>query len=182
VLMPVHIAFLQLIIDPTCAIVFEAEKSEPRIMLRRPRPLTEAFFTRRMLGVSIVQGIVVLVVVLGVYALALWQGFAPAETRAITFTALVAGNVGLILTNLSWSTSMVAVLRGRNVALLCMVSAATLLVGLLLALPPARNLFGFAPLSIVDLGIALGAGFISVSWFELMKRGRFARPTRGAAA
>jgi Ca2+-transporting ATPase len=182
VLMPVHIAFLQLIIDPTCAIVFEAERGEPRIMDRRPRPLGEPLFSRHMLVVSLLQGFVALLVVLGVYALSLAQGFSAEETRAITFTALVAGNVGLILTNLSWSTSILKVVRGRNIALMCMMAAATMLVAVLLAAPPARSLFGFAPLSVFDLFIAVGAGMLSVSWFEIMKLRRPFRRSRGAAA
>jgi P-type Ca2+ transporter type 2C len=169
VLMPVHIAFLELIIDPACSVVFEAEKEESTTMSRRPRPLGERLFSRRTLAASLTQGLVVLAVVGAVYALSLARGAPEGETRALTFTTLVVANVGLILTNLSWSRSMLSVLRGGNRALWWVIAAAAVFLTLLLTLPPARSLFGFSPLGYLDVLIALGAGLFSVAWFETLK-------------
>lgn len=169
VLMPLHIAFLELIIDPACSVVFEAEKEEPATMNRRPRPLDRRLFDRRTLAASLTQGLVVLAVVAGVYALSLARGASAGETRALTFTTLVVANVGLILTNLSWSRSMLAVLRSGNRALWWVLIAVAVFLTLLLTVPPARVLFGFSPLSYLDVLIALGAGLLSVAWFEVLK-------------
>ena len=169
VLTPVHIAFLELIIDPACSVVFEAEKEEPTIMSRKPRPLGERLFSRRIIGASLTQGLVVLAVVACVYALSLARGATEGETRALTFTTLVVANVGLILTNLSWSRSILSVLRSGNKALWWVMAATGVFLTLVLTLPPARSLFGFSPLGYVDVLIALGAGLFSVAWFEALK-------------
>ena len=174
--MPVHIAFLELIIDPACSVVFEAEKEEPSIMSRRPRPLGERLFNRRILGASLTQGLVVFAVVASVYALSLARGATEGETRALTFTTLVVANVGLILTNLSWSRSMLSVLRDGNRALWWVIAAAGVFLTLLLTIPSARSLFGFSPLGLLDVLIALGAGLFSVAWFETLKFRHRAEP------
>jgi len=179
VLMPVHIAFLELIIDPACSVVFEAEKEEPGTMSRRPRPLGERLFSRRTLAASLTQGLVVLAVVAAVYALSLARGATEGETRALTFATLVVANVGLILTNLSWSRSMISVLRSGNKALWWVIGAAGVFLTALLTVPPARSLFGFSPLGYLDVLIALGAGLFSVAWFETLKLRRRVVPTRG---
>jgi Ca2+-transporting ATPase len=145
-------------------------------MSRKPRPLGERLFSRRTLAASLTQGLVVLAVVAAVYALSLARGATEGETRALTFTTLVVANVGLILTNLSWSRSMLSVLRSGNRALWWVIAAAGVFLTLLLTLPPARSLFGFSPLGYLDVLIALGAGLFSVAWFETLKlRGRGAR-------
>ena len=118
---------------------------------------------------SLTQGAVVLAVVLAVYALDLARGASADETRALTFTTVVLANLGLILTNLSWSGSILTVLRARNKALMAILTGALLLLALLLTLPAARSLFGFAPLSVGDVAIAVAAAGLSVAWFEVLK-------------
>ena len=103
VLMPIHIAFLHLVIDPACSVVFEAQPEEADVMRRPPRNPREPLFGRRLLGVSMLQGASVLVVVLTVYLLALRFGQAEAEVRALTFAAFLVSNLALIFTNRSWS-------------------------------------------------------------------------------
>ena len=118
VLLPVHIAFLQLIIDPTCSIVFESEKEEQNVMNRPPRQKDEGLFTRRTLALSLLQGMVVVAVVLFVYVYALSRGFDEAEARTLTFTSIVIANLCLILTNRSWSDTLVTTLRTPNRAMI----------------------------------------------------------------
>jgi Ca2+-transporting ATPase len=134
---------------------------------------------RSTLLVSLTQGLVVLAVVLGVYAFDLARGASDDQTRALTFTTVVLANLGLILTNLSWSGSIVTVLRARNKALMAILAGAIGLLALLLALPPARSLFGFAPLNAGDIAIAVAAAGLSVAWFEMVKLRR--RRRRAAA-
>jgi Ca2+-transporting ATPase len=103
VLMPIHIAFLHLVIDPACSIVFEAQPPEADVMQRPPRDPREPMFGKQVLGLSSAQGAAVLVVVLAVYAIALRLGQIEAEARALTFATFLIANLGLIFTNRSWS-------------------------------------------------------------------------------
>jgi Ca2+-transporting ATPase len=117
ILLPVHIAFLQLIIDPACSTVFEAEREEKNVMSRPPRGKDEGLFTRRTLALSLLQGFVVLAIVLVIYLDALSRGIGENEVRAMTFTTIVIADLGLILTNRSWSETIVANLFSPNTAL-----------------------------------------------------------------
>ncbi len=169
VLAPVHIAFLELIIDPVCSVVFEAEREEADVMRRRPRRSGEPLFGRRILAVSLLQGLGVLLVVLLVYLASLARGADPGETRALTFTSLVVANLALILTNLSWSRPMIAAFHRGNTALWAVLGTTTVAMAGLLLVPGLRSLFQFAPLDALDVLIAAAAGLASVLWFEAFK-------------
>jgi Ca2+-transporting ATPase len=110
-LLPVHIVLLELIIDPACSVVFEAEPAEPDVMLRPPRDPREPLFSRATVELAVFQGVGVLLAVLAVFALARRMGQGEAEIRALTFTALVAANLALILTNRSWERTIPQSLR-----------------------------------------------------------------------
>ncbi len=101
ILGPVHIAFLELIIDPSCSIVFEAEREEDGIMRRRPRSSTESLFQRRFVGMSVLQGVGMLAISLAIFAVAYSRGQGEADARALTFTALVLMNLALIASSRS---------------------------------------------------------------------------------
>ena len=115
--MPVHIVFLELIIDPACSVVFEMEEDEKDIMQRKPRPIQEPLFGRQMVLNGLVQGLSVLVVVALIYGLSLSQGLSAEKARLLSFTSLVIGNLGLIFTNRSWTRSILATLRIPNKSL-----------------------------------------------------------------
>jgi Ca2+-transporting ATPase len=115
VLLPMHIAFLELIIDPSCSIVFEAQDEESGIMDRPPRGLGEPLFSRRMITLSLVQGFVVALAVVAVYLTAVLSGLPDAVARTCTFVTLVVGNLGLIFVNRSWTETVASGLRSRNV-------------------------------------------------------------------
>jgi P-type Ca2+ transporter type 2C len=180
VLMPVHIAFLELIIDPACSVVFEAESEEADTMSRPPRPAEEPMFSKRMIGVSAVQGVVVLAAVMGVYLWAVFTGKPANDVRGLTFAALVAGNLGLIFVNRSWTHSIVGGLKFKNQALWWVTAGTLAVLALLLALPSARDLFQFAAMRPADLAISLGVGVLSVAWFEVYKLVRNRRHERVA--
>lgn len=177
VLLPVHIVFLELIIDPACSIVFESEQEEPDVMNRPPRSRNEGLFTRRTLAISLLQGVVVLAVVLAIYAGALSRGSSEPEVRALAFTTIVVANLFLILTNRSWSRTILGSLRSPNRALTVVVCLTVTCLLLVLYIPALQELFRFAPLPLADLLICIAGGGISVLWFEALKyTGRAAVP------
>jgi P-type Ca2+ transporter type 2C len=168
-LLPAHIAFLQLIIDPACSIVFEAEGEESDVMKRPPRNSKEPLFSRKMLALSLMQGVIVLLVVLGVFWFALSRGDNEQEVRALTFTTLMISNLGLILTNRSWSQTFIATLRFPNKALFPVVAGAIIFLGIVLYVPVLIDLFRFSSLNFFDLLLCFTAGIGSVLWFEGLK-------------
>jgi Ca2+-transporting ATPase len=171
-LLPAHIVFLELIIDPACSLVFEAEPEEPDVMHRPPRSTAEALFSRRIIGVSMVQGASVLLAVLVVLALALATGQTADEARALAFTTLVLADLGLILSNRSTSKTALGVVRSRNVALWAVLAGAIILLAVVLSVESLRTVFGFAVLHVDDLLVAGGAGLLTLLWMEMWKRVR----------
>jgi Ca2+-transporting ATPase len=173
VLLPVHIVFLELIIDPACSIVFEAEKEEADVMRRPPRSLEEPLFSRQTITYSLLQGASVLFMVLAVYLIAMFRGLGEAEMRALSFTTLVVANLGLILTNRSWSRTVLSMFRMPNAALKWILGGAVIFLAIVLYVPFVKDLFHFSTLHFIDLLICLSAGIISILWFEgfkIMKR------------
>jgi len=169
VLLPVHIVFLELIIDPASSVVFEAEPENPQVMKRPPRNPREPMFGKRALLVGIAQGIGVLAMLLAVFLLAQdWRLDEP-TTRALTFTTLVIANLGLIFANRSHSRLILEALQARNAALWWVVGGTLLLLGLVLYVPGVRSLFDFSLPSPLELVLCLAAGIISLLWFEALK-------------
>jgi P-type Ca2+ transporter type 2C len=169
VLLPVHIVFLELIIDPACSIVFESEKEEADVMNRPPRRKDEGLFTRKNLFLSLLQGFVVLAFILVVYIGAPGRGFGEAQVRTLTFTPIVIANLCLILTNRSWSGTILDSLRTPNRALSWVFAGTLSCLFLVLYVPALQDLFRFAPVPGLDLAACAGAGVVSVLWFELYK-------------
>ncbi len=169
VLLPVHIVFLELIIDPTCSIIFEAELPEKNIMKRKPRNPKEPLFRRRMVEISVLQGIVVLLVVLAVFGVTKYLSRNENEARALTFTTLIISNLGLILTNRSWSQTIFSMLRSPNKALWWVIGGATAMLAAVLYVPILQNIFKFSILHPLNLVICFVLGVSSILWFELMK-------------
>jgi Ca2+-transporting ATPase len=169
VLMPVHIAFLELIIDPACSVVFEAEAEEADIMERPPRDPADPLFSGRMIGISLAQGFGVLIAVLAVYLWAVLGGAGADDVRALAFVTLVVGNLGLIFVNRSWTHTVLGGLMSKNPALWWVTAGTLGTLAVLLLLPQARDLFQFAVMHPADLAIAVGAGLASVAWFEVYK-------------
>lgn len=169
VLLPVHIVFLELIIDPASSVVFEAEPEEADVMNRPPRDPREPLFGRRLMSISILQGLSVLAIVLLVFRASLYLGHSPQDTRTLTFTTLIIANLGLILTNRSWSRSILTTLRSPNAALWWVIGGAILFLALVIYVPFLRSLFRFTVLHPIDLAVCLMAGIASVLWFEILK-------------
>jgi Ca2+-transporting ATPase len=172
-LLPVHIVFLELVIDPACSLVFEAEEAEADVMARPPRSPSQGLFQARMVLVALLQGVCALLACLGTFMLAR-TGQGDDAARALAFCALVAATLAIIIVNRSWSRSLAAMARVRNVALWWVLAGACTFLALALYLPPLRRLFDFAPVHAGDLALGLAAGAGSVLVLELF-RGPMAR-------
>ena len=169
VMLPVQIVFLELVIDPACSIVFESEKEERNIMDRPPRQKIEGLFTKRTLALSLLQGFVVLAIVLAVYVDALAWGYSEDEVRTLTFTTIVVANLFLILTNRSWSDTILTTLRTPNKAMWYVFAGTIVCLLLVLYIPVLQSLFGFGTVPLTDLVICALAGASGIIWFECFK-------------
>ena len=175
ILLPIHIAFLHLVIDPACSIVFEAEPAAPDLMRRPPRNPSEPLFGRQTLTFSLIQGFVTFAVLAVLYGMVLRQRQDELEARALAFTALIVANLGLILTNRSWSRTAAAMVRVRNPALWWVTGGAAAFLALVLSVPSAREVFRFSPVHPDDLAICVVVGLVPVVLFEIFKTRRFPR-------
>ncbi len=169
ILFPVHIVFLELIIDPACSIVFEAEAGEADLMQRQPRSARDSLFNKQILTASLLQGGVVLVVVLIAFGLGHYFGYAGTTTRAFSFATMVLANLGLIFANRSWSRSVFKNIFTPNPALRWILSGALVFLGLVLYVPFLQNIFHFAALSALDIAICFGLALFSMFGFEAIR-------------
>jgi Ca2+-transporting ATPase len=167
-LYPMHIAFLELIIDPACSVAFENEPAERDVMQRPPREAAAPLFGGATLWLALLQGTGVLLVVLLAYA---WASprIPEAEARAFAFATLVTGNLALILSNRSTHGSLWATLRTPNATLWWVIGGALALLAAALYVPWAVEVLRFAPLPAHELVAAIGLGVASVVWFEAIK-------------
>jgi Ca2+-transporting ATPase len=163
---PVHIIFMELVMGPTCSIVYENEPMEKNAMQLPPRPFTNSFFSRPELSLSIVQGLVITAGALWAYQYAVGQGYNEALTRTMTFVTLISANIFLSLVNRSFYYSFITTLGYKNRLMAGVIFATVLLMGLMLYVDPVTRFFGLQRLHLVDLGWSFGAGFLSVIWFE----------------
>ncbi len=167
-LYPMHIAFLELIIDPACALAFENEPAESGLMKRPPRDASAQLFGGAALWLALLQGLGVLAAVMGAFAWA-HPRLPEAESRAFAFATLVVANLALILSNRSASRSLWGSLRTPNRSLWIVIAAAVALLMLALYLPWATSVLRFAPLPAHELAAAVALGLASVLWFEAVK-------------
>ena len=166
---PMHIAFLEMVIDPVCSLVFEAETEEDDVMCRPPRASDAPLFSRPLIGWSLLQGAFAFSLVSVVYIVTLRRGMPEEEVRALTFFSLVLSIVSLIFVNRSFSASLLTALRRPNPALALVLLSVTAMLGLTLLWPLARSLFRFGPLHSDDLALTLGAGVLTLVCLELLK-------------
>ena len=168
-LWPVHIVFLELIIDPACSIIFEAEVEEKNVMNRPPKDINEPFFGAKKIWLSCSQGIGILLIVFAVYFFGLKLGFSEQEDRALAFTTLIAANIAVILSNRSWTRNIFQILRTSNKTVKYVVGGAASFLLLILNVPFLLNLFQFEKISLPEALICIVLGFSSIIWFELYK-------------
>jgi Ca2+-transporting ATPase len=168
-LLPVHVLFLELIIDPACSVVFEMENDEADVMQRPPRKLDAALFSRGMVLSGLIQGLGILAVVAGVYAFGLLRGFGEGEARMFAFVSLVIGNLGLIFANRSRTLSILQSLRIPNKALWWITGGALFFLALVLTIPILRGIFQFGPLHRWEMVLLAFSGLVSILIAESVK-------------
>jgi Ca2+-transporting ATPase len=168
-LIPVHVVFLELIIDPACSIAFEAEPEEANVMARPPRDPNARLFAGKRVVLSLLQGFTVFLTTFAVYGTFLHLGYSEAYSRGVGFSALVAGNLALIFTNRSWTRTVWQTVRSLNRSLWAIVTGAIVALFLVLYVPLPRSLFHFSTPHPCDVLIAVSAGFFGVLWFEALK-------------
>ena len=170
ILWPVHIVFLELIIDPACSIIFEAEKEEQNVMTRPPRVFDEPFFGAKKILLSCLQGVGILAICLGVYFVGLEMGYSEKAVRTFTFITLIVGNIGVILSNRSWTSNIFTILLTPNKAVKWVVGGAIFFLILILNVPFLINLFQFEPVGYIEILVCILAGISSIVWFEIYKK------------
>jgi len=166
---PVHIIFLELIMGPTCSIIYENEPIEKNTMEQNPRPFTTTFFDWRELTTSVAQGLVITLGSLITYQYAVHQGFNESLTRTMVFTVLISANIFLTLINRSFYYSIFRTLKYRNNLVLLVICLTVAISGLLLFVKPLAQFFEFEPLNFRQLSISISIGFLSVIWYEVIK-------------
>jgi P-type Ca2+ transporter type 2C len=171
-LMPVQIAFLEMVIDPACSIVFESEAEEKDVMRRSPRkpdavvlPISTALW-------AVAQGLVALALVATTFVVGSLVRMPEDDLRALVFTVLVLMNLGLILVNRSFHSSLADMLLRPNRALWALLSIVVLVLSISLYWRPAQRLFHFGPLHFDDLAVCAAAGLGLVVLLEFGKRFR----------
>ncbi|MBP7121167.1 MAG: cation-translocating P-type ATPase [Methanolinea sp.] len=169
ILLPVQIVFLELIIDPACSVVFEAEREEPDIMTKPPRKPGDHILDRPTVMIALLQGFVTLGIVLGVYLYCMMQELSEDQLRTVAFVTIVVANLALICTNRSWTESIVARFRTPNRALWWVLGGTMFFMAAVLVIPGLRSLFQFAPITPGHILLCLAAGSLSVAWFEIYK-------------
>jgi Ca2+-transporting ATPase len=175
---PVHIAFLEMVIDPICSMVFEAEQEEDNIMRRPPRPTDSALFSPALVAWSLLQGGVAFLALAGLFAYAVQTGQPDGDARALTFVSLVLVDLGLVLVNRSFGASVRDLVGHRNRALLWVSAVTVAMLALILALPVGRDLFRFGPLHGDDLLLVVVVVVGVVVVLESLKRFWRTRLTR----
>ena len=133
--LPVHILFLELIIDPSCTLVFEMEEEEKDIMDRKPRPVADPLFGPRMVFIGLFQGLGHLAIIVAIYAWALASGLGEGEARSLVFVNLVFGNIGMIISNRYWTKNIFSIIRIPNRSLWYVTGAALRLLMITLHIP-----------------------------------------------
>ncbi len=168
-LLPVHIVFMELIIDPACSLVFEAEEAEPDVMRRAPRDPREQLFSRAAMGWGLLQGTGVLALALAAFVAVTRMGEPTPAARAVAFTAIVLGNLFLILGNRSRTRSTLSMLREPNATLWWVVGGAAVFLALALFVPLFRGIFHFGAPSAAALTLGIVAGLATLPWVEVLR-------------
>jgi Ca2+-transporting ATPase len=166
---PVHIIFLELIMGPTCSIIYENEPIEENTMIQKPRPFTNTFFNWTELTTSIVQGLMITAGTLIAYLYSVHEGFGESITRTMVFTVLISANISLTFVNRSFHYSLLTTLKYKNNLVFLIIGSTILLSAILLYVKPLSHFFEFESLNPTQLLICIGIGFIFVIWYEAVK-------------
>jgi Ca2+-transporting ATPase len=168
ILFPVHIVFLELIIDPACTLIFESDKDDRDVMKRKPRSIDAKLFDWSTILKCLFQGGLTLGVTIAVY-LFIRHNHSTEAARALAFLTLVVCNLGMILSNRSLTRSSLSMLREKNEAFKWVMSGSTTVLVLIMTVPFLKNLFRFGNVSISDLLLTLTGAIVAIALMELLK-------------
>lgn len=166
---PVHVIFLELIMGPTCSIVYENEPMEKGTMTQKPRKMTDTFLNWKELSISIIQGLMITAGVLFAYQLTIRNGGDEPTTRAMVFTTLIFANILLSLANRSFNYSIFETLKYKNKLFPIVIGITLVLLFAILYVPVFARFFHLTGLNFQNLGIAFLIANVSILWFEVYK-------------
>ena len=138
-------------------------------MIQKPRPFTTSFFNWKELGLSIVQGLVITIGTLGAYQYAIHENLTELVTRTMVFTVLITSNIFLTLVNRSFFYSIINTIQYKNNLVFLIISLTVVITGLLIYVSPFAKFFGFEALNTSQMFVSTGIGFLSVTWYEVVK-------------
>ncbi len=166
---PIHVIFLELIMGPTCSIIYENEPIEPGSMQRPPRKMSNTFLSWRQLSSSIIQGLMITVGCLGLGFYGMVQGMDESGIRTLVFMTLLFSNIFLTLINRSFSRSLFQTFTYRNWMVPFAMAITAALIICLLSIPYLQDLFLIRPIGLVNIGACIMAAFVCTYWMEVIK-------------
>jgi P-type Ca2+ transporter type 2C len=166
---PVHIIFLEIIMGPTCSIIYENEPMESNLMLEKPRPLTTTFFNFKEITISIIQGLIITLGLLFMYQYCVQNNFSETYTRTSIFLTLIASNIFLTLENRSFYYSIFTTIRYKNNLVLMIIGITIAVTSLLLFVPVFSKFFLFEMVAYTQIGLSILIAFVAVMWIEIYK-------------
>jgi Ca2+-transporting ATPase len=185
-LLPIHILFLQLIIDPACSIAFEAEPAEKNLMHRLPRPVNESLFSLPLILTAVLQGTLILGVILAIFLISLGAGRDEGSVRAMSFAIMVLASIALLFINRAHDDTFAGAIRIRNRALFLITAGAFAFLSMAIFIAPIQRVFAFEQLHRIDFYFIAGAWLICILGLLIISATmpglRQAHPTRDARA
>jgi Ca2+-transporting ATPase len=169
IMTPLLIALMEMVIDPACSIVLEAEEAEKDVMKRPPRSPSSPLLSTTAMAWGFTQGFVALVIVGSIWILAFENALPEDEIRSLVFISLMVINLTLVLVNRSFSPSLLLAFERKNSFLGWGALIVAGFFGLFLSWPPAKALFGFGSLHVHDVLLAIAAGFLLLITLEFFK-------------
>jgi Ca2+-transporting ATPase len=166
---PVHIIFLEIIMGPTCSIIYENEPMESYLMSQKPRPFTNTFFSLKEITISIIQGIVITSGLLFIYQYGVQNTLSENSTRTMVFLTLIASNIFLTLANRSFYYSIFTTLKYKNNLVLFIIGLTIAVTTSILFIPIFRKFFVFDNITFPKIVLSIVVGFVSVFWIEIFK-------------
>ena len=166
---PVHIIFLEIIMGPTCSIIYENEPMESNLMLQKPRPLSNTFFNLKEIIISIIQGLAITLGLLFIYQNCVQENCSESVTRTVVFLTLISSNIFLTLANRSFYYSIFTTIRYKNNLVFIIIGTTIFFTSLLLLIPAFSKFFMFDDISKTQIGLSILVGFVSVFWIEIYK-------------
>ena len=171
ILDPIHIVFLQMIIDPACAIIFEMEAPESDVMLRPPRCIHQKLFSLQNISMALLQGAGLTAIVVGLYFWLLNMGHSHEMATTLSFGSLVLGNISLIVVSRSKNDHLFTILQKSNPSQKWILGIGAISFGLLITIPFLRDRFQFTAPTPEGALVILASGLIGIMWYELVKLG-----------